>query len=110
MFRFTVRELALTIIVVCAGLGWWVTTKENVKLRDEHTRLLLIEKEAVEWKRSAKEQKARADFVSDQLHDKLHLHRPCPMCGTLVQFPPLEGNPWKPAANSIWNRESRILP
>ena len=108
MFRFTVRELALAIAVVSVCLGWWVTTKENVKLLAENAHLRLIKKEAVEWKRSATDQKARADYVADRLYDKLRLHQPCPMCGTLVQFPPLEGNPWKPPANSIWNRESLI--
>jgi len=110
MFRFSIRELVLATIVVGIGLGWWVTTNENAKLRAAHARLLSIEEEAIEWKRSAKEQKLRADYVSDQLHDRQRLHRLCPSCGTLVAFPPLSGKPWRPPADSIWNRESRIVP
>jgi hypothetical protein len=110
MFRFTIRELVMAVIVVGIGLGWWVTQNENARLREENAHLRLIEDEAVEWKRSANEQKLRADFVSDQLHDKLRLHRECPKCGTLVQFPPLEGNPWTPPMDSIWNRRSLITP
>jgi hypothetical protein len=110
MLRFTIRELTMLVIVIGAGLGWWTTQRENAKLRDENNYLLSVKEEAIEWKRSAKEQKLRADFVSDQLHDRSRLHRPCTVCGKLVAFPPLEGNPWKPAADSIWNRRSLIVP
>ena len=108
MFRFTIRELVLVVVVIGMGLGLWIAHRENARLRAENSYLLRVKEEAVEWKRSATEQKLRADFVSDQLHNKRRLHRECPQCGMLVQFPPLEGRPWRPPDNSIWRRESLI--
>jgi hypothetical protein len=109
MFRFTIRELVLVVVVVGTGLGLWIAHRDNARLNAENAYLLRVQEEAALWKRSAKEQKLRADFVSDQFHDKLRLHRECPQCGTLVRFPPLEGRPWTPPDKSIWERES-LLP
>jgi hypothetical protein len=109
MFRFTIRELVLVVVVIGMGLGLWIAHGENARLRAENTYLLRVKEEAIEWKRSAHEQSLRANFVSDQLHDKLRLHRECPQCGTLVQFPPLKGRPWTAPDDSIWRRDS-LLP
>jgi hypothetical protein len=114
MFRFTLRELVMATLIVAMSLGWYLNwaamSRELTGCRKSNAHLRRVQEEAVLWARSAKEQMLRANFVSDQLHDRQKLKCQCPKCGTLVSFPPLGHRPWQPPPGSIWTRATLINP
>jgi len=39
MFRFTIRDALLVMVIVALGLGWWIDHMEKTAEREEHTAL-----------------------------------------------------------------------
>src|SRR5262245_28232458 len=113
MRQFYVRDVLWLTMAVAFAVGWRLEWLKSSTIRAEHHQLVKkialyaeagrnTANEAAIWRESAKSQRARADFVSDQLYDRQNLHTFCPKCGTSVKFPEMKGKPWTPPEGSLW--------
>jgi hypothetical protein len=116
MFRFTIRDVLWLTVVVAVGVAWAVNwhlfSKETKHLNDVNADLheeiaflrrasVILSRQSAEWEESATEQRKRADFVSNEVHNRKALTVRCPDCGNSVAVPK-SPDPWTPPAGSLW--------